>query len=179
MISFDWLTSDQCETHTSERAAPQPRSLTWQPSPSPLRQVSSTLECHPHTTLSTPPLSPDVWSNLPIELVLQILLYAAFASRADAHALCLVSSAVRRAVLPALYHNVLLRSAGQVPAFVSPFTAKQRRPPYCHYSSPAAPRGRNDNDASSSGFNAKLLAHIPIHALALALPTKRPSLEAA
>ena len=179
MISFDWLTSDQCETHTSERAAPQPRSLTWQPSPSPLRQVSSTLECHPHTTSSTPPLSPDVWSNLPIELVLQILLYAAFASRADAHALCLVSSAVRRAVLPALYHNVLLRSAGQVPAFVSPFTAKQRRPPYCHYPSPAAPRGRNDNDASSSGFNAKLLAHIPIHALALALPTKRPSLEAA
>ena len=176
MISFDWLTSDQCETHTSERAAPQPRSLTWQPSPSPLRQVSSTLECHPHTTLSTPPLSPDVWSNLPIELVLQILLYAAFASRADAHALCLVSSAVRRAVLPALYHNVLLRSAGQVPAFVSPFTAKQRRPPYCHYPSPA---GHNDNDAGSGSSNTKLLAHIPIHALALALPTKRPSLESA
>ncbi|KAN0118340.1 hypothetical protein V8E52_005316 [Russula decolorans] len=102
--------------------------------------------------------SEPVWSNLPIELVTQILLYTAFASRADAHALCLVSSAVRRAVLPALYYNVLLRSASQVPAFVSPFTAKQRRPP---------------------SSNAKLQAHIPIHALALALPTKRPSLEAA
>jgi hypothetical protein len=175
MISFDWLTSDHRETHTSDRAAPQPRSLAWQPSPSPLRHVSSTLQYH---SLSTPspqlPLSPAVWSNLPIELVTQILLYSAFASRADAHALCLVSSAVRRAVLPALYHNVLLRSASQVPAFVSPFTAKQKRLPYHHYPSPA---GHNNSDGSSS--NAKLLAHIPIHALALALPTKRPSLEAA
>ena len=179
MISFDWLTSDHCDTHTSERAVPQPRSLTWQPSPSPLRQVSSPLECHPHTTSSPPPLSPAVWSNLPIELVLQILLYAAFASRGDAHALCLVSSAVRRAVLPALYHNVLLRSASQVPAFVSPFTAKQRRPPYCHYPPLAASRGHIDNVTSGGSPNTKLLAHIPIHALALALPTKRPSLEVA
>ena len=128
-----------------------------------------------YQSLSTPspplPLSPAVWSDLPIELVTQILLYAAFASRADAHALCLVSSAVRRAVLPALYYNVLLRSASQVPAFVSPFTAKQRRPPYYNYPSPA---GHNN-----SSYNAKLQAHIPIHALALALPTKRPSLEAA
>ncbi|KAF8469280.1 hypothetical protein DFH94DRAFT_228935 [Russula ochroleuca] len=186
MISFDWLTSDHCETHASERAAPQPRSLTWQPSPSPLRHVSSTLQFDPHTTSSPPPLSPAIWCNLPIELVTQILLYAAFASFADAHALCLVSSAVRRTVLPALYHNVLLRSASQVPGFVSPFTAKQRRPPYCHYPSPTSPRGHNgisksDNDpsSSSSDANAKLLAHIPIHALALALPTKRPSLEVA
>ncbi|KAF8492183.1 hypothetical protein F5888DRAFT_1806908 [Russula emetica] len=154
MISFDWLTSDHRETHTSERSAPQPRSLAWQPSPSPLRHVSSTLQCHLLSTPSPPLLlSPAVWSNLPIELVTQILLYAAFASRADAHALCLVSSAVRRAVLPALYYNVLLRSASQVPAFVSPFTAKQKRPPCLHISL--------------------------FHALALALPTKRPSLEAA
>ncbi|KAH9991887.1 hypothetical protein BJV77DRAFT_1068020 [Russula vinacea] len=137
-----------------------------------------------HDVVSPPPLSPTVWSNLPIELVTQILLYAAFASRADAHAFCLVSSAVRRAVLPALYHNVLLRSASQVPAFVSPFTAKQRRPPYCHYPPPTSPRGRNSTSRNDNGFgssssnaNAKLLAHIPIHALALALPTKRPSLE--
>ena len=189
MISFEWLTPDHCdcESHASERAAPQPRSLTWQPSPSPLRHESSTLQFDPLTTsLSPPPLSPTVWSNLPIELVTQILLYAAFASRADAHAFCLVSSAVRRAVLPALYHNVLLRSASQVPAFVSPFTAKQRRPPYCHYPSPTSPRGRNSTSRNDNGFgssssnaNAKLLAHIPIHALALALPTKRPSLEVA
>lgn len=174
MISFDWLTSDHRETHTSERAAPQPRSLAWQPSPSPLRHESSTLQYHSlYTPSPSPPLplSPAVWSNLPIELVTHILLYAAFASRADAHALCLVSSAVRRAVLPALYYNVLLRSASQVPAFVSPFTAKQKRPSYHHYPSPA---GHNN-----SSSNAKLLAHIPIHALALALPTKRPSLEAA
>jgi hypothetical protein len=172
MISFDWLTSDHRDTLTSERAAPQPRSLAWQPSPSPLRHVSSTLQYHSLSTPSPPlPLSPAVWSNLPIELVTQILLYAAFASRADAHALCLVSSAVRRAVLPALYYNVLLRSASQVPAFVSPFTAKQKRPPYHHYPSPA---GHNN-----SSSNAKLLALIPIHALALALPTKRPSLEVA
>ena len=174
MISFDWLTSDNLDTHTPERAVPQPRSLAWQPSPSPLRHEASTLQYHPLSTLSPPlPLSPAIWSNLPIELVTQILLYAAFASRADAHALCLVSSAVRRAVLPALYHNVLLRSASQVPAFVSPFTAKQKRPPYHHYPSP------NNSDSSSSSSNAKLLAHIPIHALALALPTKRPSLEVA
>ncbi|KAI0278422.1 hypothetical protein BGY98DRAFT_541153 [Russula aff. rugulosa BPL654] len=174
MISFDWLTSDHRETHTSECAPPQPRSLAWQPSPSPLRHVSSTLQYHPLSTPSPPlPLSPAVWSNLPIELVTQILLYAAFASRADAHAFCLVSSAVRRAVLPALYHNVLLRSASQVPAFVSPFTAKQRRPPYHYYPSPSG------HDNSSSSSNSKLLAHIPIHALALALPTKRPSLEVA
>ncbi len=177
MISFDWLTSDHRETHTSDRAAPQPRSLTWQPSPSPLRHVSSTLQYQPFSTPSQPlPLSPAIWSNLPIELVLQILLYAAFASRADAHALCLVSSAVRRAVLPALYHNVLLRSASQVPAFVSPFTAKQRRPPYHYHSSPT---DYNDSDSSRSSSNAKLLAYIPIHALAIALPTKRPSLEVA
>jgi len=177
MISFDWLTSDHRETHTSDRAAPQPRSLTWQPSPSPLRHVSSTLQYQPLSTPSPPlPLSPAIWSNLPIELVLQILLYAAFASRADAHALCLVSSAVRRAVLPALYHNVLLRSASQVPAFVSPFTAKQRRPPYHYHSSPT---DYNDSDSSRSSSNAKLLAYIPIHALAIALPTKRPSLEVA
>ena len=43
---------------------------------------------------------------LPIRLVTQILLYVAFASRIDAHALSLVSSAVRRTVLPVLYHNV-------------------------------------------------------------------------
>ena len=176
MISFDWLTSDHRETHTSERAAPHPRSLAWQPSPSPLRHVSSTLQYHPLSAPSTPiPISPAVWSNLPIELVTQILLYAAFASRADAHSLCLVSSAVRRAVLPALYHNVLLRSASQVPAFVSPFIAKQKRPPYHHYPSSAD----HNNSNGSSSFNAKLLAHIPIHALALALPTKRPSLEVA
>ena len=173
MISFDWLTSDHRETHTSERAVPQPRSLAWQPSPSPLRHESSDLQYYPLSTPSPPlPLSSVIWSDLPIELVAQILLYAAFASRADAHALCLVSSAVRRAVLPALYHNVLLRSASQVPAFVSPFTAKQKRPPYHHY-----PYLAGHNNSSSS--NAKLLAHIPIHALALALPTKRPSLEVA
>lgn len=174
MISFDWLTSDHRETHTSERAPPQPRSLAWQPSPSPLRHESSTLQYHPLSSPPPPlPLSPAVWSNLPIELVTQILLYAAFASRADAHAFCLVSSAVRRAVLPALYHNVLLRSASQVPAFVSPFTAKQRRPPYHYYPSPT------HNGSGGSSPNSKLLAHIPIHALALALPTKRPSLEVA
>src|SRR6266403_4931014 len=116
MIYFDWL-------HTSDRAVPQPRSLTWQPSPSPLRHESSALLYHPLSTSPPLHLSPAIWSNLPIELVTQILLYAAFASRADAHALCLVSSAVRRAVLPALYHNVLLRSASQVLAFVSPFGA--------------------------------------------------------
>ncbi|KAH9979141.1 hypothetical protein BJV74DRAFT_134913 [Russula compacta] len=182
MISFNWFTSDHHREipPTTERVIPQPRSLTWQPSPSPLRHVSSTLQ-YPPTPPSPPLLSATVWSNLPIELVIQILTYAAFASRADAHALCLVSSAVRRAVLPALYHNVLLRSASQVPAFVSPFTAKQSRPPYpCHLShkhnNKPSTRG---SSSSSSSSNAKLLALIPIHALALALPTKRPSLEAA
>ncbi|KAF8266362.1 hypothetical protein EI94DRAFT_1786989 [Lactarius quietus] len=169
MISIDWFTSDQRETapNNSERAAPAPRSLTWQPSPSPLRQVSSPVlsqheYCSPH--LSPPTLSPNVWSTLPIELVTQILLYVAFASREDAHTLCLVSSAVRRAVLPALYHNVLLRHAAQVPAFVSPFAMSTST--------------RSSRRCSSPG-NAKLQAHIPIHSLALALPTKRPSLEVA
>ena len=169
MISIDWFTSDHRETapNNSERAAPAPRSLTWQPAPSPLRQVSSpVLSEHEYSSpqLSPPALSPTVWSTLPIELVTQILLYVAFASRVDAHALCLVSSAVRRAVLPALYHNVLLRHAAQVPAFVSPF---------------ATYTIRHISRRSSSPGNAKLQAHIPIHALALALPTKRPSLEVA
>ncbi|KAI0246921.1 hypothetical protein BJV78DRAFT_88112 [Lactifluus subvellereus] len=174
MFSIDLFTLDHLETPpTSERGAPPRRSLTWQPSPSPLRHVSSPPQ-HSHTPLSPPPPSPAIWSRLPIELVTQILLYAAFASRADSHAFCLVSSAVRRAVLPALYHNVLLRYAGQVGPFVSPFTAKSRPSPYQYYYSPSAsPRNHNTGD------NAKLLAHIPIHALALALPTKRPSLEAA
>jgi len=108
-------------------------------------------------------------------------LYVAFASRADAHALCLVSSYVRRAVLPALYYNVLLRSASQVPAFLSPFTAKQSPLPNLFYPSHAAlSRSHNRNaGGTSDDTNSKLLAHIPIHALALALPTKRPSLESA
>ncbi|KAH9059186.1 hypothetical protein EDB87DRAFT_1684942 [Lactarius vividus] len=169
MISIDWFTSDHRETtpNNTERAAPTPRSLTWQPAPSPLRQVSSPLSS-PHRyyspQLSPPPLSPTIWSSLPIELVTQILLYVAFASRVDAHALCLVSSAVRRAVLPALYHNVFLRHAAQVPAFVSPFAVSTDWHPSHRCPSPS---------------NAKLLAYIPIHALALALPTKRPSLEVA
>ncbi|KAI9509574.1 hypothetical protein F5148DRAFT_1345502 [Russula earlei] len=177
MISINWFTQDHRETPASECVVPQPRSLTWQPSPSPLKHVSSTLP-YPLVPPSPPLLSPTIWSNLPIELVTHILSYTAFASRADAHALCLVSSAVRRAVLPALYHNVLLRSASQVPAFVSPFTVKQQRPPYYRY--PASPRGDNDNVGNGDdGSHSKLLAHIPIYALALALPTKRPSLETA
>jgi hypothetical protein len=170
MIFIDSFTLDFYETSpTSERGTPPRRSLTWQPSPSPLRHVSSPPQ-HPHSTPPSPPQPlPAIWSMLPIELVTQILLYAAFASRVDAHAFCLVSSAVRRAVLPALYHNVILRYAGQVGPFVSPFTAKSRPSPYRY------------NYASSHDHtdNTKLLAHIPIHALALALPTKRPSLEAA
>jgi hypothetical protein len=171
MISIDWFTSDPREpaANNSERAAPTPRSLTWQPAPSPLRQVSSpVLSQHQHCSpqLSPPGLSPIVWSTLPIELVTQILLYVAFASRVDAHALCLVSSAVRRAVLPALYHNVLLRHAAQVRAFVSPFASSTTL-----YSLRSL--------SSLPGGNAKLQAYIPIHALALALPTKRPSLEVA
>lgn len=175
MISIDWPTSDHRETPpTAERVAPQRRSLTWQPSPSPLRHESPFVQ-YPHTPPSSPPpLSPNIWSDLPIELVTHILLYAAFTSRADAHALCRVSSAVRRAVLPALYYNVLLRSASQVPAFVSPFTAKQSRLPNL----PIHIYSKN-GDTSSDNSNSKLVAHIPIHALALALPTKRPSLEAA
>ena len=168
MISIDWFTSDHRETtpNNSERAAPAPRSLTWQPAPSPLRQVSSpVLSQHEYCSpqLSPPALCPAVWSTLPIELVTQILLYVAFTSRTDAHTLCLVSSAVRRAVLPALYHNVLLRHAAQVPAFVSPF---------------AVSTSWSTRRCSSLG-NTKLQAHIPIHSLALALPTKRPSLEVA
>ncbi|KAH9038781.1 hypothetical protein EDB85DRAFT_1860254 [Lactarius pseudohatsudake] len=169
MISIDWFTSDHRETAptNTERAAPTPRSLTWQPAPSPLRQVSSPVSsqhryCSP--PLSPPVLSLTIWSTLPIELVTQVLLYVAFASRVDAHALCLVSSAVRRAVLPALYHNVFLRHAAQVPAFVSPFAVSTDWHPSHRCPSPS---------------NAKLLAYIPIHALALALPTKRPSLEVA
>ena len=174
MISIDWLTSDHRETPpTAERVAPQRRSLNWQPSPSPLRHESAIVQ-YPHTPPSSPPpLSPTIWSDLPIELVTHILLYAAFTSRADAHALCRVSSAVRRAVLPALYYNVLLRSASQVPAFVSPFTAKQSRLPIHLY------RHSKNDSTDSNDLNCKLVAHIPIHALALALPTKRPSLEAA
>jgi len=175
MISIDWLTSDHRETpSTAERLIPQRRSLTWQPSPSPLRHESPIVQ-YPHSPPSSPPpLSATIWSDLPIELVTHILLYAAFASRADAYALCLVSSAVRRAVLPALYYNVLLRSASQVPAFVSPFTANQTRLSIHIYR-----RSKNGGIASSNDPNSKLVAHIPIHALALALPTKRPSLEAA
>jgi hypothetical protein len=174
MISIDWLTSDHRETPpTAERVAPQRRSLNWQPSPSPLRHESAIMQ-YPHTPPSSPPpLSPTIWSDLPIELVTHILLYAAFTSRADAHTLCRVSSAVRRAVLPALYYNVLLRSASQVPAFVSPFTAKQSRLPIHLY------RHSKNDSTDSNDPNCKLVAHIPIHALALALPTKRPSLEAA
>jgi hypothetical protein len=198
MIPIDYLTTDHRETHpTSERAAPPPRSLTWHPSPSPLRHVSSSTpqQEYPHTPPSPAPspspspspssspsfLFPTIWSNLPIELVTHILLHVAFASRTDAHALCLVSSYVRRAVLPALYYNVLLRSASQVPAFLSPFTAKQSRLPNLFYPSHATlSRSHNRNTGGTSNdTNSKLLAHIPIHALALALPTKRPSLEAA
>ncbi|KAI0261890.1 hypothetical protein BC834DRAFT_421921 [Gloeopeniophorella convolvens] len=154
-------TSLDRENHVPEWAT-APRSLTWQPSPSRLRQVSSPEQFAALTLPSSPLLKPSTWSNLPIELVAEILLYAAFASRADAYALCLVSSAVRRAVLPALYHNVLLRYAGQVPHFVAPFTAREKP-----FAFPSALR------------NTKLLAHAPIYSLALALPTKRPSLESA
>ena len=169
MISIDWFTSENRESapNNAERAAPTPRSLTWQPTPSPLRQVSSPVSSqHQYRSPqhSPPAPSPALWSTLPIELVTQILIYVAFTSWADAHALCLVSSAVRRTVLPALYHNVLLRYATQVPAFVSPF--------------PMSTNWRPSHRSPSPG-NAKLLAHIPIHALALALPTKRPSLESA
>jgi hypothetical protein len=69
-----------------------------------------------------------------------------------------------------------------VPAFISPFTAKQPRLSY-HSSPPSVfsrkPPHSSSPNSSTTNSNTKLLAHIPIHALALALPTKRPSLEVA
>ena len=96
-------------------------SLTWQPALSPLRHVSYImLSQHQHCSPQHSPsgLSPAVWLTLPIKLITQILLYVAFASHIDAYALCLASSAVRCVVLPVLCHNVLLRHATQLRAFV-------------------------------------------------------------
>ncbi|KAI0047898.1 hypothetical protein FA95DRAFT_1558557 [Auriscalpium vulgare] len=104
--------------------------------------------------------APSTWSELPVELVSEILIYTALASRQDAFNLCLVSSSVRRLILPCLYHNVLLRTAEQVPLFAAPFTPK--RSPFALLGAPPS---------------TKLVAHVPVHSLALAVPPKRPSIE--
>ncbi|KAA1475062.1 hypothetical protein DENSPDRAFT_883270 [Dentipellis sp. KUC8613] len=100
------------------------------------------------------------WHGLPIELVHEILLYMAWASGSDARNLCLVSSSVQRLVLPALYHTVTLTTAEQVSSFATPYLPKRISPflplPAPPPTAPRAPR---------------------VHALALAVPPKRPSLE--
>ncbi|KAI0063739.1 hypothetical protein BV25DRAFT_355136 [Artomyces pyxidatus] len=121
----------------------------WQAKPSRLRTVT-----FPE---SDAVLSPSIWSYLPVELVSEILVYMAFASRQDAYNLCLVSSSVRRIILPCLYHNVLLRSADQVPLFAAPFIPKR-----AFFGTPPS---------------TKLLSHVPVHSLALAVPVRRPSIE--
>ncbi|KAI0028669.1 hypothetical protein K488DRAFT_73601, partial [Vararia minispora EC-137] len=77
----------------------------------------------------------------------------ASASRADALTLTLVSSAARRAALPALYRAVFLRDAHHVALFAAPFTSTRRTP--------------------------RLRARPPVRALALCVSARLPSLERA
>ena len=106
-----------------------------------------------------PSLNVEVWRNLPIELVTEILIYMAVADRTDAKNLCLVSSSIRRLISSCLYHNVLLRNAEQVTSFASPFLPKR------------------SSLFLSSSSQRKPVSPFPIYSLALAVPARRPSIE--
>ena len=67
---------------------------------------------------------PFVFSNLPVELVRDILEHAAISDRATARNLTLVSSAVRHWTDPILYHTVVLSSARSLRAFVAALASK-------------------------------------------------------
>ena len=110
--------------------------------------------CSPQHSLPT--LTPTVWSTLPIELATQTLLHVSFSSHVDAHALCLISSTVRRAVLRALYHNLLLCHTAQFHAFISPFTTSTIQ----HLSR-----------CSSSSQDSNTKARFPIHTFTPAFPS--------
>ncbi|TFY64040.1 hypothetical protein EVG20_g6076 [Dentipellis fragilis] len=113
-----------------------------------------------HPNLPTPEEFSTRWHGLPIELVHEILLYMAWASGSDARNLCLVSSSVQRLVLPALYHTVTLTTAEQVSSFAAPYLPK-RISPFLPLSAPPP--------------TTPCPPHV--HALAFAVPPKRPSLE--
>ncbi|THH13000.1 hypothetical protein EW146_g7171 [Bondarzewia mesenterica] len=112
-------------------------------------------------TYPEPILRPEIWGNLPVELVREIFVALAMADRTDAKALCLVSKSIRRLVLPFLYHTILLRNTEQVVAFAAPFLPR-RPPPFPLSSSPSSSRP---------------VASFPVYSLALAVPAKRPSIE--
>lgn len=141
-MPFSWSANVHCPFTT----APTPTS----------RMLSGHGHCSPQHPLPT--LTPIVWSTLPIELATQTLLHVSFSSHADAHALCLISSTMHRAVLPALYHNLLLCHAAQFPAFISPFTTSTIQ----HLSR-----------CSSSPQAGNTKARFPIHTFTPALPSLR------
>ena len=62
--------------------------------------------------------SPSPLRRLPLELVYHTLRLAAFDSRCTALACARVSSDVRRATAPELYHSVVLRRPAQIERFV-------------------------------------------------------------
>ncbi|KAI0355563.1 hypothetical protein OH77DRAFT_295958 [Trametes cingulata] len=68
--------------------------------------------------------APFVFSNLPVELVRDILEHAAHSDRATARNLTLVSSAVRRWTDPILYDTVVLSTARSLRAFVAAIANK-------------------------------------------------------
>ncbi|KAI0374124.1 hypothetical protein BV20DRAFT_962101 [Pilatotrama ljubarskyi] len=68
--------------------------------------------------------APFVFSNLPVELVRDILEHAAHSDRATARNLTLVSSAVRRWTDPILYDTVVLATARSLRAFVAAIANK-------------------------------------------------------
>ncbi|KAI0769711.1 hypothetical protein BD413DRAFT_477086 [Trametes elegans] len=68
--------------------------------------------------------APFVFSNLPVELVRDILEHAAHSDRATARNLTLVSSAVRQWTDPILYDTVVLSTAHSLRAFVAAIANK-------------------------------------------------------
>ncbi|KAI0743912.1 hypothetical protein C8Q80DRAFT_1220728 [Daedaleopsis nitida] len=69
-------------------------------------------------------MTPFVFSNLPVELVRDILEHAAHSDRATARNLTLVSSSVRYWTDPILYHTVILSSARSLRAFAAAIANK-------------------------------------------------------
>lgn len=73
---------------------------------------------------ATPMATPFVFSNLPVELVRDILEHAALSDRATARHLTLVSSAVRHWADPILYNTVVLSSTRALRAFLAAIANK-------------------------------------------------------
>ena len=68
--------------------------------------------------------APFVFSNLPVELVRDILEHAAHSDRATARSLTLVSSAVKQWTDPILYDTVVLSTARSLRSFIAAIANK-------------------------------------------------------